>query len=51
MGSIYKIRTRNGKVYVGQTINDAYKTRIRDHLNGTQHGSADAIEKYGQDVF
>ena len=55
MGSIYKItNTINGKVYVGQTINDAYKTRIRDHLNGTQHGSRlvkHAIEKYGQDVF
>ena len=55
MGSIYKITNRrNGKAYIGQTTRDAYKTRIRDHLNGTQHGSRlvkHAIEKYGQDVF
>ena len=40
MGSIYKItNTVNGKAYIGQTIHDAEKTRIRDHLNGTGNGS------------
>ena len=35
MGSIYKItNTVNGKAYIGKTIRDAVKTRIRDHLNG-----------------
>ena len=35
MGSIYKItNTVNGKSYIGKTIQDAEKTRIRDHLRG-----------------
>ena len=55
MGSIYKItNTVNGKAYIGQTIQDAEKTRIRDHLTGNGKGSQlikDDIEKYGQDVF
>ena len=55
MGSIYKItNTLNGKAYIGQTIRDAEKTRIRDHLTGNVNGSRlvkRAIEKYGQDTF
>ena len=55
MGSIYKItNTVNGKSYIGQTIQDAEKTRIRDHLTGNSKGSRlikDDIEKYGQDAF
>ena len=53
MGSIYKItNTLNGKSYIGQTIHDAEKTRIRDHLagNGSQLVKQ-AIEKYGQNAF
>ena len=35
MGSIYKItNTVNGKSYIGQTIYDAVKTRIRYHFAG-----------------
>ena len=55
MGSIYKItNTINGKAYIGQTIYDAEKTRIRDHLAG--NGKANelvkrAVKKYGRDAF
>ena len=53
MGSIYKItNTVNSKAYIGQTVQNAEKTRIRAHLNG--YGNADVkkdIEKYGKDVF
>ena len=53
MGSIYKItNTVNGKSYIGQTIHDAEKTRIRPHFAG--YGSElvkRAIEKYGKDAF
>ena len=53
MGSIYKItNTLNGKAYIGQTIHDAEKTRIRQHFSG--HGNKyikEAIEEYGIDVF
>lgn len=55
MGSIYKItNTVNGKAYIGQTIHDAVKGRIADHLNGNSKGSRlvkRAIEKYGKDAF
>ena len=55
MGSIYKItNTVNGKAYIGQTIHDAEKTRIRDHFRSKGKGSQlikDDIEKYGQDAF
>ena len=55
MGSIYKItNTVNGKAYIGQTIHDAEKTRIRDHFRSNGKGSQlikDDIEKYGQDAF
>ena len=55
MGSIYKItNTLNGKAYIGQTVHDAVKGRINDHLNGTANGSRlvkRAIEKYGKEAF
>ena len=55
MGSIYKVtNTVNGKAYIGQTIHDAEKRRIRDHLTGNVSGSRlvkRAIEKYGKDAF
>ena len=55
MGSIYKItNTANGKSYIGQTIHNAEKTRIRQHLTGSSNGNRivkHAIEKYGQDAF
>ena len=55
MGSIYKItNTVNGKAYIGQTVHDAVKGRINDHLNRTANGSRlvkRSIEKYGKDAF
>ena len=53
MGSIYKItNTANGKSYIGQTIQDAVKTRIRYHFAGRGNQLVKrAIEKYGQDAF
>ena len=53
MGSIYKItNTINGKSYIGQTIQDAVKTRIRDHLTGNGNRIVKhAIAKYGEDAF
>ena len=55
MGSIYKItNTVNGKAYIGQTIHDAEKTRIQNHLTGNRNGSRlvrRAVEKYGKDAF
>ena len=55
MGSIYKItNTVNGKAYIGQTIHDAVKGRINDHLNGKSQGNQlvkRAVEKYGRDAF
>ena len=53
MGSIYKItNTVNGKSYIGQTINDVEKTRVRRHLNGYGNEEFQTdIEEYGKDVF
>ena len=55
MGSIYKItNTVNGKSYIGKTIHDAVKRRIRRHLGGYTRGSLivkQAVEKYGKDAF
>ena len=55
MGSIYKItNTVNSKSYIGQTIHDAAKCRINDHLNGAANGSRlvrHAVKKYGKDAF
>ena len=53
MGCIYLIRNLiNNKCYVGLSIHDAKKTRIRQHLSGK--GSQlvkKAIEKDGIDAF
>ena len=55
MGSIYMIiNTVNQKCYIGQTIHDAVKGRIDEHLNGKRDGSRlvkRAIAKYGKDAF
>lgn len=53
MGSIYKItNTVNGKAYIGQTIHNAEKRRIRHHLNGYGNELVkNAVEKYGKDAF
>ena len=55
MGSIYKItNTVNGKSYIGKTIHDVERTRIKDHLDNLKRGSVlvtRAVEKYGRAVF
>ena len=55
MGSIYLIRNlRNNKCYIGQTIHDAEKTRIRDHFYYPYRSNvvlSRAIEKYGKEAF
>lgn len=55
MGSIYKITNKvNGKVYIGQTVRDAEKTRIPNHLNGNTCGNKlikKDLEIYGKKVF
>lgn len=53
MGCIYKItNTLSGKSYIGQTRQDAEKTRIRDHLAGKGNRIVkQAIAKYGKDAF
>ena len=54
MGYIYKItNTVNGKAYIGKSINEPEKGRIKDHLGG-YGGSpylAKAVKKYGKSVF
>lgn len=53
MGYVYKItNTVNGKAYIGISIHDPEKGRIKDHLSG--HGNrilARAVKKYGKDAF
>ena len=53
MGYVYKItNTVNQKSYIGISIHEPEKRRIRDHLTG--HGSriiANAVKKYGRDAF
>ena len=53
MGYVYKItNTVNQKSYVGRSINEPQKGRIRKHLNG--HGNvhlAKSVKKYGRDAF
>ena len=53
MGCIYLIRNlKNNKCYIGKTIRDAVKTRIRDHLSGKGNRIVkQAVEKYGCDAF
>ena len=53
MGYVYKItNTINGKSYIGISIHEPEKRRIKDHLSG--HGNqdiADDINIYGKDAF
>lgn len=53
MGYIYKItNTINGKAYIGISVYEPEKRRIKDHLSG--RGSrliANAVKKYGKDAF
>ena len=53
MGYVYKItNTVNNKSYIGISIHEPTKGRIRKHLTG--HGNrylANAINKYGKDAF
>ena len=53
MGYVYKItNTVNGKAYIGISIHEPEKRRIRDHLSG--YGNriiAKAVKKYGKDAF
>ena len=53
MGYVYKItNTVNNKSYIGISIHEPEKGRIRDHLSG--HGNriiANAVKKYGKDAF
>ena len=53
MGFVYKItNTVNNKAYIGISIHEPEKRRIKAHLNG--HGNriiAAAVKKYGKDAF
>lgn len=53
MGYVYKItNTVNQKAYIGISIHEPEKRRIRDHLSG--YGNriiAEAVKKYGRDAF
>lgn len=55
MGSIYKITCLpTGKSYIGQTILDPVKGRIRDHFNHSSRSNiylSRAIKKYGKENF
>ena len=52
MGYIYKItNTRNGKAYIGQTINKL-ENRINGHFSRSSSPALhNAIQKYGRDAF
>ena len=53
MGYVYKItNTVNQKSYIGISINDPEKGRIKDHLTGQGNRViANALGKYGRDAF
>ena len=53
MGYVYKItNTVNGKAYIGISVNEPEKRRIKDHLSGRGNRIiARAIKKYGKDAF
>ena len=53
MGCIYKITNSvNGKAYIGKTVNNAEKGRIRKHLDGKGNQIIKrVVAKYGKDVF
>ena len=53
MGYVYKItNTVNNKSYIGISIHEPEKRRIRQHLSGRGNRIiADAVKKYGKDAF
>ena len=53
MGYVYKItNTANGKAYIGISIHEPEKRRIKEHLSGRGNRLiANAIKKYGKDAF
>ena len=53
MGYVYIIiNTVNGKAYIGISVNDPEKHRIKDHLSGRGNQLlAKAVKKYGRDAF
>ena len=53
MGFVYKItNTVNGKSYIGISIHEPEKQRIRNHLSGNGNRIlSKAVEKYGRDAF
>ena len=53
MGYVYKItNTINNKAYIGISVHEPEKRRIRDHLSGRGNRIiAKAVEKYGKDAF
>jgi len=53
MGYVYKItNTVNGKSYIGISIHEPEKRRIRQHLSGQGNRIiANAVAKYGKDAF
>lgn len=53
MGYVYKItNTVNGKAYIGISVHEPEKVRIKDHLSGRGNRIiASAVKKYGKDAF
>ena len=53
MGWIYKItNTINGMSYIGKTTRDPEKTRIKEHISGSDNTLlSNDIETYGKDAF
>ena len=53
MGYVYKItNTINGKAYIGISIHEPEKGRIKDHLSGKGNRIiARAVKKYGKEAF
>ena len=53
MGYVYKItNTVNNKAYIGISIHEPEKGRIKDHLSGRGNRViANAVKKYGKDAF
>ena len=53
MGYVYKItNTINGKAYIGISVHEPEKRRIKDHLSGRGNRViANAVKKYGKDAF
>ena len=55
MGYVYKItNTVNNKCYIGISIHEPEKDRVKQHLSGSARGNrliARAVKKYGRDAF